>query len=52
MTQKTSTAQALEVAEGRAKYDAEVKNILAEKVILARIMKYTVSEFRDVSSGI
>jgi len=33
MTQKTSTAQALEVAEERAKYDAEVKNILAEKVM-------------------
>ena len=30
-----------------AKYDASVKEVLADKQILARILKYTLEEFAD-----
>ena len=30
-----------------AKYDASVKEVLADKQILARILKYTLDEFAD-----
>lgn len=37
MQLKTSTAEALEVGGDKAKYDAQVKNILSNKPILACI---------------
>lgn len=43
----THIAQALELGDIKAKYDAEVKNILSDKVILAWILKYTVRELQD-----
>lgn len=46
----THIAQALELGDIKAKYDAEVKNILSDKVILAWILKYTVRELQDYDS--
>ena len=45
--QKTHISNALEAAEDKAKYDAQVKKILADKNILAWILKYAAQEFRD-----
>ena len=47
MNQKTALAQALEIAGSKAKYDAEVKNILSDKIVLAWILKNTASEFTN-----
>ena len=43
---KTHMALAMEIADAKAKYDAEVKNILADKNILAWILKTCASEFK------
>ena len=43
----TYISEALEIAAHKAKYDVEVKNILADKTILAWIMKHCVKEFMD-----
>lgn len=45
MERKTYIMNALEIAGAKAKYDAQVKKILADKVILAWILKYTAAEF-------
>ena len=45
----TNLAQAIEAADGAAAYDASMKSLLADKQILARILKYAVQEFRDMS---
>ena len=37
----------IEIAQAKAKYDEHVKNVLAIKPLLARILKETVSEVRD-----
>lgn len=42
---KTYIANALDVAEGKEKYNAQVKKILSDKNILAWILKYTTKEF-------
>lgn len=49
MTRKKHLSNALELAGARAKYDAEVKKILANKIILAWILKYAASEFKEAS---
>lgn len=43
----THIAHAIELSDNKAKYDAEVKNILSDKIILAWILKYTVRELQD-----
>ena len=45
----TMTAKDIINADNLAKYDAQVKNILANKEILARILKHAVVEFKDCS---
>lgn len=45
----TNLAQAIEAADGAAAYDTSMKSLLADKQILARILKYAVREFRDMS---
>ena len=35
------------IDKDKAKYDASVKEVLADKQILARILKYTLEEFAD-----
>ncbi len=46
---KTALSNALEIAGEKAQYDNQVKNIIANKPILAWILKFTVSEFKDAS---
>lgn len=51
MNQQTNTylADQIEQSEYRAKYDLEVKKLLASKQVLSRILKYTTKEFTDYS---
>lgn len=45
---ETSLAQAVEAAGDASIYDTNVKYLLADRQILARILKYTVKEFQDM----
>ncbi len=44
----TYLSQAVVTAGSAASYDANVKYLLADRQILARILKYTVQECRDM----
>lgn len=44
----TNIADAVDVANDKAQYDAAVKRILSDKNILAWIMKGTMKEFREI----
>lgn len=44
----TNLAQAVEATHDSSSYDANVKFLLADKQILARILKYAVQEFKDM----
>ncbi|WP_022765845.1 hypothetical protein [Butyrivibrio sp. XPD2006] len=44
---ETNIAQAVDITYERARYDESVKELLADKQILARILKYTLDEFKD-----
>ena len=46
---KNELAGDIGLAAGKSQYDAQCKRILANKVILAWILKYTVKEFRSMS---
>ncbi len=46
---ETSLAQAVEAAGTASTYDTNIKYLLADRQILARILKYTVREFQDMS---
>ena len=43
----TNIAQVIDIAGERAKYDENIKEVLSDKQILARILKYTLDEFKD-----
>ena len=45
MEQKTTLSQSIELTEQKSQYDASCKRVLAEKVILAWIMKHTMKEY-------
>ena len=45
----TNLAQAVEAANASSSYDTNIKFLLADKQILARILKYAVSEFKDMA---
>lgn len=45
MGNKTTLARSIELVSEKEKYDAACKKILAEKIILAWIMKHTVKEY-------
>lgn len=47
----TNLAQAIETVQGASEYDTNVKFLLADKQILARILKYAVQEFKDMPIG-
>lgn len=47
MNVKTHLRHSIEKSEQEIKYDANVKDVLSDKQILARIMKYSVKEFAD-----
>ncbi|MCI8705224.1 MAG: hypothetical protein HFH44_00535 [Lachnospiraceae bacterium] len=44
----TNLAQAVEVAKDAESYDANVKFLLADKQVLARILKYALKDFQDM----
>lgn len=44
----TNLAQAVEAANASSFYDTNIKFLLADKQILARILKYVISEFKDM----
>lgn len=44
---KTHLHETVDVADENAKYDASIKEVLADKQILARILKYTLEEFAE-----
>lgn len=47
--EKTALSKDLEIAGDKAQYDEEIKRILANKIILAWILKYCVKEFKQFS---
>jgi len=47
MEQKTTLSQSIDVVAQKAQYDAACKKVLAEKIILAWIMKHTMKEYAD-----
>lgn len=47
MELRSYLSSSLEIAENKAKYDAQVKAILSDKDILAWILKFTVKELKD-----
>lgn len=47
MERRSHLSRAIASADDKAKYDAYVKEILSDKEILARILKYTTEEFKD-----
>ena len=47
MDTETTIAQGLRITDDSAGYDAACKRILSEKVILARIMKSCLEEYKD-----
>ena len=44
---ETNIAQAVDITYDRARYDESIKELLADKQILARILKYTLEEFKE-----
>ncbi len=47
MEQKTTLAQSIDIVQQKARYDEACKKVLAEKIILAWIMKHTMKEYAD-----
>ncbi len=45
----THITNAVIMSENKARYDASVKEVLADKQVLARILKYSLDEFKDDS---
>lgn len=47
MEQKTTLSQSIDIVDQKAQYDEACKKVLAEKIILAWIMKHTMKEYVD-----
>ena len=47
MEQRTTLSQSIDIVQQKAQYDAACKKVLAEKIILAWIMKHTMKEYAD-----
>jgi len=47
MEQKTTLSQSIDIVEQKKQYDEACKKVLAEKIILAWIMKHTMKEFAE-----
>ena len=45
MEQRTTLSQSIDITEKKAQYDEACKKVLAEKIILAWIMKHTMKEY-------
>ena len=41
----TNISKVIDITSDSAKYDANIKEMLADKQILSRILKYTLDEF-------
>ena len=48
---ETNLAQVIEMTKDASTYDTNVKYLLADKQVLARILKYAVTEFQDMEIG-
>lgn len=46
---ETNLAQTIEAVSAETAYDTNIKFLLADKQILARILKYTIKEFQDMT---
>lgn len=46
---ETNIAQAVEATKYKTSYDVNIKYLLADKQVLARILKYAVREFQDMA---
>ena len=44
---KNELAISVSLADGKSQYDAQCKKVLANRVILAWILRYTVEEFQE-----
>ena len=44
---ETYLSQTIDIVNDNARYDTSVKEVLADKQVLARILKYSLTEFRD-----
>ena len=47
MEQKTTLSQSIDIVQQKEKYDEACKKVLAEKIILAWIMKHTMKEYAE-----
>ena len=47
MEQKTTLSQSIDIVQQKAQYDEACKKVLAEKIILAWIMKHTMKEYAE-----
>ena len=47
MEQKTTLSQSIDIVDQKVQYDEACKKVLAEKIILAWIMKHTMKEYVD-----
>ena len=47
MEQRTTLSKSIDIVQQKAQYDAACKKVLAEKIILAWIMKHTMREYAD-----
>lgn len=45
---KTHLANALEISQDKIKYDAQIKQVLADKYVLAKILSHTTEEFKGM----
>lgn len=52
MKQKTTLIETVEISQNKIRYDENIKKVLANKYILAWILKYTTSELRNCDIGI
>ena len=44
---QTNLSQSIDITANKAKYDESVKELFADKQVLAWILKYTLEEFGD-----
>lgn len=47
MEQRTTLSQSIDIVQQKAQYDTACKKVLAEKIILAWIMKHTMKEYAE-----
>ena len=44
---ETHLSQTIDITNDSVRYDTSVKEMLADKQVLARILKYSLTEFQD-----